>query len=34
MTYTVGEIAKKTKHSPLCFALLRQGGLIALRRTF
>lgn len=34
MTYTVGEIAKKLNIAPLCFALLRQGGLIALRRTF
>ena len=29
MTYTVGENRKKTKHSPLCFALLRQGRIIA-----
>lgn len=34
MTYTVGEIAKKTEYSTFCFTLLRQGGLIALCRTF
>ncbi|MFQ9505930.1 MAG: MerR family transcriptional regulator [Veillonella sp.] len=28
MTYTVGEIARKTKYSTFCFALLRQGGLL------